>query len=96
MGAEMDSETIQARTDGEAKETFKIVIEQRRYDYGHAEYTGTFAEKEDIDISPVPKGRKYWTEKELEEIAGEISKWDNAVGGQINAEEFFVSGWCSS
>ena len=96
MGAEFDSCEITAKTDTEAQKEFAKEIAQAAYDYGHAGYTGTFAEKTEVDILPPPNGRKYWTKEELESHAGEISKWDNAIGGKINENTYFIAGWCSA
>ena len=96
MGAERNSCKITANTDKEAYVEFAHVTESARYNYGHAGYTGTFAEKEDVDLLPVPDGRMFWTEEELENKADEISKWEFAVGGLIAEKTYFIVGWCSS
>lgn len=103
MGGEYYSQTVQATTDEEAIAEFDSIVEQCKHDHGHAGYTGTFAEKEKIDILPPPlcrrtptQVRKYWTKAELDEFAQEKDKWGDAYGGKINETEYYLCGCCSA
>ena len=40
-----------------AREAFRSAVEQAQYDYGHAGYTGTIAEKDQFVEIPVPEGK---------------------------------------
>jgi hypothetical protein len=95
MGAEYCEETITAKTPEEVKILFKETIEQCEYDYGHAGYSGTFAEKIDVDVLP-DKPDGFWTREELYNKADDVNKWDNAIAGRISETEYLVCGWCSS
>lgn len=53
MGAEQFRQTTKAKT---AEEAFKQLQEKARYDYGHAGYTGTIAEKPSFRIFTPPEG----------------------------------------
>jgi hypothetical protein len=44
MGAEYDSRIYTNKSLEEAKEAFRVAVEQALYDYGHAGYTGSIAE----------------------------------------------------
>ena len=104
MGGEYYSRTVKAKTDEEAVTEFKEIVKQCKYDYGHAGYTGTFAEKSEIKILPLPKGRRaddndkkrFWTEEELQTLADDVNKWEHAIGGKISETEYYLCGWCSS
>jgi hypothetical protein len=54
MGAETFSQLAYGRT---AAEAFTAAQEQARYDYGHAGYTGTIAEKSSFQMANVPAER---------------------------------------
>lgn len=53
MGA---SEFITKSCGQTAKEAFSRAVEKARYDYGHAGYTGTIAEKNSFVVISVPHG----------------------------------------
>ncbi len=97
MGAERDSETVEAQTVAEVEVKFEEIREQRAYDFGHAGYTGSFAEKsEGVTILPVPNKLAFWTIDALEEQADDLGKWGPAIAGKIDAEHYYIVGYCSS
>jgi hypothetical protein len=53
MGAEQFRDTAKAKT---AEEAFKKLVEEAQYDYGHAGYTGTIAEKPSFRQFTPPDG----------------------------------------
>jgi hypothetical protein len=101
MGAETFSQRVSGKT---AQEAFNAAQEQARYDYGHAGYTGTIAEKHDfIMLKPSPE--------RLEEIkAGQWfdydpddplwrkvdDKWGPAGCLALGDGQFLFFGWASS
>jgi hypothetical protein len=95
MGACTYSVTIEAQNDVEAKEKFWKLVQQCRYDFGHAGYTGTFAEKTAVKIIPIPIDQDYLTKTQIEEHPDGQDKWGPAVGGMIGPAEYYIFGWCS-
>jgi hypothetical protein len=87
-----------------AKAAFIEAVRSARYDYGHAGYTGTIAEKNGFVIIPVPE------DEDAEDYACRLiakndpridDKWGPAgcidVGPSNNGErEFLFFGWASS
>lgn len=52
---------IQVATGKNAVEAFNAAVEQAAYNYGHAGYTGTIAEKNNfVAISLPKKGKRIW------------------------------------
>jgi hypothetical protein len=49
-----------------AHDAFTFLKEEARYNYGHAGYTGTIAEKDTFDVFPVPEGVR-------------LSEWKNLI-----------------
>ena len=55
MGAEVFFTNWSAET---AKDAFREATEQACYDFGHAGYSGTIAEKDGFVVIPLPEGEK--------------------------------------
>jgi hypothetical protein len=93
MGAEYRSDIIDGNlTEEELKQKFFELKEQDEYNYGHAGYTGTFAEKMDIDIID-----GVMTGKEAEEYTQDNNdKWENAFAIKLDDGRWYIGGWCSS
>ena len=96
MGAENCTETVKAKDDYEAQAAFDDVVRQCEYDFGHAGYTGTFAEKSELIILQPPEGRNFWTPEELENHEAGEDKWGPAIAGKISDQEYLIAGRCSS
>ena len=86
-----------------AKEAFKLAVEDACYDYGHAGYTGSIAEKDSYVCIPCPDGIDAYdyADQLIEEGDPRIdSKWGPAgcillsEGEEGNRYLFF--GWASS
>ena len=102
MGAEVFFTNWRAKT---AKEAFREATEQACYDFGHAGYSGTIAEKDGFVVIPLPEGEK------AEAFAGGLideqdervdDKWGPAgcihigTDSESGMKEFLFFGWASS
>jgi hypothetical protein len=108
MGAETFTTMGKGAT---AQEAFRSASEQARYDYGHAGYTGTLAEKGDFVLIPVPSGivdetaerkevRRFYVryaDSLIESGDPRIDdKWGPAGCIDMGEGEFLFFGWASS
>jgi len=94
MGAQFNCVTLKATTDEAAKAEALEVIEQAAYDYGHAGYSGSFAECSDATLctSPTHEG-----EAEAEKWLSEnCQKWENALVVKTDRGTYLMGAWCSS
>lgn len=93
MGAVYQEMTVTGTKD-EMVSHFHARVEEDIYDYGHRGYTGTFAEKDDIDIHDV-----VMSEKEAEEhCIDNVGKWGSALAIPTNEERttWYIGAWCST
>lgn len=96
MGAETFFQTASGKT---AREAFDNAVREALYNYGHAGYTGTIAEKQDYVVIGVPQevSAEDYALKLVDESDGRVDdKWGPA--GCINLGEgcFLFFGWASS
>ena len=98
MGAERQDIIIVCSGGSEELEReFEKIVLDAQYNYGHAGYTGTFAEKTDgLKIIPVPDGEKYWDPECAKNHSDEQDKWGPAYAYLIGKNKWLVIGWCSS
>jgi len=95
MGGDFNSARCRCKTE-EVKSRFAAGVEAAKYDHGHAGYSGTFAEKDSIEIIPNPDG-EFWSEKDAEDHATEENdKWGPAGAYQLGEDQWLFAGWCSS
>lgn len=97
MSGEYYARTIKcSRSD--VLDTFLELVRQCQYDYGHAGYSGTFAEKQGgVKIIPVPAGQEFWTEDGAEMHCNEENdKWGPAFAYEIAPDTWYIGGVCSS
>jgi hypothetical protein len=73
MGGEIFNTTESGDT---ATEAFTKARDQARYDYGHAGYTGTIAEKEEFVVCECPKGMSVGIFVRLLEAGGGTTAMD--------------------
>jgi hypothetical protein len=93
MGAQFNFRTMRATTRAEALKEAKEVISQSAYDYGHAGYTGSFAEASGADYN----GALMEGEQEAENfLVDKCEKWGPAIIVQDKAGVFYMGAWCSS
>lgn len=96
MGGEQFYTTSKGKT---AKAAFEKAVKKAEYDYGHAGYTGTIAEKSEFVEIDLPEGddpREF-----AEHLVGSSDerindKWGPAGCIKIKDGEFLFFGWASS
>jgi hypothetical protein len=101
MGAEDFTNRVKASS---AQEAFRIATEEARYNYGHAGYTGTIAEKSDfVMLKPSPERleeikSKGWIPYEPDDPLWEKvdDKWGPAGCIDLKDGTFLFFGWASS
>lgn len=94
MGANFECYKSDFDTKDEVISEFNVICNQARHDYGHAGYTGTFAEAPGIDF---PRGRQKTTEKEAKEwLVEHAEKWEDALAVPLIGGGYLVGGWFSS
>lgn len=98
MGAEFFNVKSIGKT---AKEAFKKAVEEAQYDYGHAGYTGTIAEKKDFVMLDLPEGMNPYDYIALNHPSID-DKWGPAGCIELSQtpgsdeKEFLFFGWASS
>ncbi|HUS51713.1 MAG TPA: hypothetical protein VMZ91_16215 [Candidatus Paceibacterota bacterium] len=97
MGACYDSVFIEDKglklSNKELNSEWIEIQEQKCYDYGHAGYTGTLAEKINMTIH---KDKVFNTKEEAEEwIEENNDKWENADCVKIKDQGWLIGGICS-
>lgn len=98
MGADTFFASAQGQT---AKEAFDAAVKQAQYDYGHAGYTGTIAEKSEfvmIPYDPETNGSPdQYADRLIEEGDDRIDdKWGPAGCFKIGPDVYYFFGWASS
>mgnify|MGYP001585615403 CR=1 FL=1 len=96
MGAQTFHIQVKGKT---AQEAFQSAVEKARWDYGHAGYTGTIAEKSEFTMIPLPddKNADSYAEELIREDDARIGdKWGPAGCIQSGPESFVFFGWASS
>jgi hypothetical protein len=81
-----------------AKEAFNAACEKARYDFGHAGYTGTIAEKIEFVTITLPAGYEPgdYAHELLEQDDPRVSdKWGPAGAIRIDADTWLFFGWAS-
>ena len=99
----MGANTFQVNASGKnAAAAFDSAVKQAEYDYGHAGYTGTIAEKDDftiIPISEIPEEKTPYDYAESLLYEGDQRidrKWGPAGAIHLGGEEWLFFGWASS
>lgn len=93
MGAEFNFETLMGKTAEEVRKEGLEVIDQAAWDYGHAGYTGSFAEAQGVELRP----EKFPTAEAAEEWLSEnCQKWEAALIVQVIDGPYVMGAWCSS
>lgn len=96
MGAEVFFTSATGKT---AKEAFNSAVEQAQYDYGHAGYTGSIAEKTSFVIIPLPEGKNAgeYVDYLIDNCDPRIDdKWGPAGCIKTGENEYLFFGWASS
>ena len=96
MGADSFTSYANGKT---AQEAFESAVKEAQYDYGHAGYTGTIAEKKSFVMIPTPDTDdiEYFIEKMLDGNSSPVNdKWGPAGCIKLDGQEFVFFGWASS
>ena len=95
MGACAIETTITANKEN-YKDRFRQLVEHEAYLYGHAGYTGSFAEKSSIRIIPPPVGQDYWESRDAQDHYIHMAeKWGSAFGYRLDENTLFIGAWTS-
>jgi len=92
MGAAYQETIIHAKNKGEFFEAYGKYFKQECWEHGHSGYSGTFAEKPEVEIRPGTWDR-YGAEEDAEEYN---DKWGPAWAYNLGDGTYYVGGWCSS
>ena len=92
MGGEFQSTTTRAERKN-LQDKYAKIVERALWDYGHSGYSGSFAEKPELEIIP-----GVWTEEEAEkDCSNRNDKWGPAWAYKLHEiGEWYIGGWCSS
>lgn len=98
MGAQQFTARAKGKT---AKEAFSAAVAQAQYDYGHAGYTGTIAEKRDFFMLTVPAdlGGKVpcdWVYDQIDNHPRLQDKWGPAACIDLGGGEWLFFGLAAS
>lgn len=102
MGASFDYDIIPDKkhemTNAQIKAACEVIFEKTAYDYGHAGYTGTLAEKTDEGVT-ICRDKMFASQEEAERFVDnelDSDKWGPADVVPIEDVGWFVGGWCSA
>ena len=82
-----------------AKQAFDNAVAEAAYNYGHAGYTGTIAEKDSFEIIKKPEGidlREFIESDEVQNSELVNDKWGPAACIGLGNGEYVFLGWASS
>jgi hypothetical protein len=91
MGGEYQELELEASDEIAVKAQYYAIVEECLYDHGHSGYSGTFAEKADVDVI-----NELHTEATARAILEENDKWGNSQAIRIGDTKWLVGGWCSA
>lgn len=92
------SDFYQLSTGKSPKEAFQSARQQAQYEYGHAGYTGTIAEKDSFVLIEAPAGvdaHVYAETLMLNDDARINDKWGPAGCIKAGENEYLFFGWAS-
>ena len=100
MGGEFCSEVVSGDLDRNTlHDKFKEIVAEAEYEDGHGGYTGTFAEKNRLEVSD----RTFGSVDEAENWINEVNdKWGPAMAVLVcppdnpDKRVWVIGGWCSS
>ena len=95
MGAQFQFETLTATSDETAVTEGQAIIEKDAWDYGHAGYTGTFAECTGVEV--VTEHPPFKGEEEAREwLIDAAEKWGPMLIVKDKDGVRYAGAWCSS
>ena len=95
----MGAEYFQVKSTGNTiDEAFRKVVDEARYNYGHAGYTGTIAEKSSYTLHRNPMGLdpKQFISYILDADEDADDKWGPANAVQVEPNTWIFFGYASS
>jgi hypothetical protein len=93
MGCNFNFQKLNAKTKHEAVQQAQAVIEQAKYDYGHAGYSGSFAEAQGVEVRAWQAKDAADAEQWLDENA---EKWEAALLIMDRDGNWYMGANCSS
>lgn len=96
MGGTEISTTLENTTPETLQENYRKLYEQALYDHGHSGYSGSFAEKPDVEIRKPPIDKKYWDLEKAKEDSQDNDKWGPSWAYQLDKDTFWLGGSASS
>lgn len=96
----MGAETFFTKARGKsAQEAFDEAVRRAQYDYGHAGYTGTIAEKSSfVEFPNIPEGQtpRQYAAALINECHPDVdNKWGPAGCVKSGEDEYLFFGWAS-
>ena len=95
MGAAYTQAVLPDQSHDELIATWEAIVEQCLYDYGHSCYSGSFAEKDGLQIL----SKAFLSTDEAEEyIIEHNDKWGPAMAARVVVKEgygWYIGGWCN-
>ena len=84
---------------GDAREAFISAVREAQYNYGHAGYTGTIAEKDSFTVIPLAEG--VTPDDYVDQLIGKMDervndKWGPAGCFELGEGKYLFFGWASS
>ncbi len=95
MGASYNETTMPYEPANRIRDKWPGIVTEARYDHGHSGYSGSFAEKPDIEFP----GPTFKTDKEAREYVEENNdKWGPVLAVYVEQPEkhWYIGGDCSS
>lgn len=96
MGCNFQYETVEAASEMELRSKYADIVAECEYDYGHAGYTGTFAEKHKLEIVVGINDDQVPEEYAYDHCIEHNQKWGPSSAYYLGNNKWFVGGWCSS
>ncbi len=93
MGAEFVVEILKAETKEEAIYEVKQIIKQCLHDYGHAGYTGTFAENKGVSVVDIEVNN---CDEAYDCLLGGCRKWGPVLVVNTRSGCYVAGAWCAS
>ena len=99
MGAEYCQTTIEdpelKMTDTEIETAAQEIFEQAAYDYGHSGYSGSFAEKDEVNII---RDEVFMDIEAADKFIDKMDsdKWGPADVVPVAGVGWYMAGWCSA
>ena len=94
MGGEYQCESLPDMSAEELQAKYRDMVNECLYNDGHGGYSGTFAEKPDLDVL----SDTFDTEDDAREFCIDNDKWGPSWAVRVEQPEphWYIGGWCSS